>query len=194
MSTRAQRAANRRNAQTSTGPITDAGKQTCSQNSRTHGCSSPEFSILPAEDPNDFDRLIERITIEMQPHTEHENFLVGLMAQARWKRGRIQNHEMDLLDQLIAGEPVEAKIALMMRYAAASERAYYKAHREFTQSRRQRVHDQQAAADAAYNTWATTPIGQGPSLSTLFPGFREPAPPPTSASFGKTAGAAALRV
>ena len=185
MSTRAQRAANRRNAQASTGPLTDAGKQTSSHNAQTHGCSaSPEFSILQNEDPNDFTALIERIRVEMQPATEHEGFLVGLMAQARWKRGRIQFHEMELLDQLIAGEPVESKIALMMRYAAHAERAYYKAHREYVQSRRQRENSEEAATTAAFEKWMTAPIGQAPLPQPKF--LYQPAPQPDSASFGKT--------
>ena len=164
MSTRAQRAAKRRNAQTSTVLVTDAGK-----------------------DINDFNKLVERLTVEMRPATEHEGFLVGLMAQARWKRTQIEYYEVALLDKLIEGEPVEARIALMMRYAAASESAYYKAHREFTQSRRQRVKDDQNAANTAFEAWAKAPIGQAPSLAALFPGFREPAPQPELASFGKTA-------
>jgi hypothetical protein len=145
MSTRAQRAANRRNAQASTGPVTDAGKEASSQNARTHGFSSAQFTLQPGEDPNDFDQLIDRIRLEMKPATEHEGFLVALMAQARWKRGRIQAHEMALLDKLLEGEPVETKLALMMRYAADAERAYYRAHREFTQSRNQSHKQQQAA-------------------------------------------------
>ncbi len=187
MSTRAQRAANRRNAQASTGPVTDAGKEAASQNARTHGLSSPTFTILPGEDPTSFDQLTQRLTVEMKPRTEHEGFLIGLMAQARWKRARIQNHEMKLLDQLLAGEPVEASLTLMLRYAADAERAYYRAHREFTQSRRQRDNDEQAAANAAFEAWATRPIGTVPSLSTLFPGFPEPALTAELASFGKTA-------
>jgi hypothetical protein len=186
MSTRAQRAANRRNAQASTGPVTDAGKEVSSQNARTHGCSSTEFNILPEEDPNDFDRLIERISAEMRPVTEHESFLVGLMAQARWKRGRIQNHEMDLLDQLISGEPVEAKIALMMRYAANAERSYYKAHREFTQSRREREQQAQAALGQAIDNYIMAPPGQAPPFSIPLAC--------KSASFGTTAATPALRL
>jgi len=50
MSTRKQRAADRKNAQKSTGPKTDEGKQRSSQNALKHGLYAIE-SVIPARTP-----------------------------------------------------------------------------------------------------------------------------------------------
>ncbi len=189
MSSQAQAASNRENAQASTGPVTDAGKSASSQNAPTHGLSSG-FSILADEDPDNFESLVERIIIEMQPSTEHEGLLVGFMAQARWKLGRIQNIEADLLDRCIAGEPVSAQLALIMRYAAAAERSYYKAHAEFMKSRSQQTNHEQAELNRAIENYVNAPPGQAKAATLKFtqpvqtPEFKTAAP--DLASFRKT--------
>ncbi len=190
MSSQAQATSNRENAQASTGPVTDAGKSASSQNARTHGLSSG-FSILADEDPDNFDSLTERIAVEMQPSSEHEGLLVGLMAQARWKLGRIQNIEAALLDRTIAGELVSAQLALIMRYAAAAERSYYKAHAEFMKSRSQQTNHQQSELNRAIENYVNAPPGQAKAATLK---FTQPlhtqeskAPATESASFRKTA-------
>ncbi len=185
MTSQAQATSNRENAQASTGPVTDAGKSASSQNARTHGLSSG-FSILADEDPDNFDSLIERIAVEMQPSTEHEGLLVGLMAQARWKLGRIQNIEADLLDRCIAGEPVSAQLALIMRYAAAAERTYYKAHSEFIKSRSQQANEHQTQFNRAIANYVNAPPGQAKAFTqpVQTPEFKTAAP--DLGSFRKT--------
>ena len=58
MSTEKQTAANRRNAEKSTGPKTEAGKKRSSQNAFKHGSRSNQM-IVPGEDPEQLKALIE---------------------------------------------------------------------------------------------------------------------------------------
>ena len=92
--------------------------------------------VFSTEDLGLFNELLRRVAAEMQPQTEHEAFLVSLMAQARCKLARLHRLENELLDQLLAGEPVESKVALIHRCAAAAERSYYKAHRDILAGRK----------------------------------------------------------
>jgi xanthine/CO dehydrogenase XdhC/CoxF family maturation factor len=92
MSTPAQISANQRNARSSTGPCTDAGKALCSQNGVSHGPSS-NFSVLTHESQSEFDALLASLRAEFSPATQNDQFLVGEMAQSRWKMRRIDRLE-----------------------------------------------------------------------------------------------------
>jgi hypothetical protein len=88
---------------------------------------------------------------EFKPTTEHETFLVELMAHARWKHTHFQAMEASLFDQFVqdrasgAGQDLSlidklmenpiAALTMIQRGAAAAERSYYRAHRELLKSR-----------------------------------------------------------
>ena len=59
MSTRAQKSANSANAQLSTGPRTEEGKQKASRNSAKHYMTAKQL-IVPGEDPHEYDRTPPR--------------------------------------------------------------------------------------------------------------------------------------
>jgi len=60
MSSQAQKRANKQNAQHSTGPRTDQGKQRTSQNAVKHGFRS-KHPVIPGEDPAHYQRKLEQI-------------------------------------------------------------------------------------------------------------------------------------
>ncbi len=66
MSTEKQTAANRRNAEKSTGPKTEAGKQRSSQNALIHGVCSTQM-IIPGEDPRDVSDHLKTFFSEHPP-------------------------------------------------------------------------------------------------------------------------------
>ncbi len=66
MATAAQIAANRRNAQHSTGPRTGEGKAAVRLNSLTHGLRAQEV-LLPDEDPAVFEELRESFQQQFNP-------------------------------------------------------------------------------------------------------------------------------
>ena len=146
MATYAQTTANRRNSLHSTGPRTESGKAAASRNATTHGLNS-DVVLNTVEDATEFQACLERIRAEFQPRTDHEDFLVQQMAQARWKLARAQRFENAAFELMFQqgfeqgeGNSYEScvvsamlkngnTLALLQRYAAVAERSYYKAHR-----------------------------------------------------------------
>jgi hypothetical protein len=153
MATAAQITANQNNAVHSTGPKTPEGKSAAARNSTKHGLSGA-FLVLAHEDQDEFDILLVCLRDEFQAATEHESFLVGQMAESRWRLRRTQRLETAVFDQMLMGEisdeapdhRIAAKLlaggdralATLQRYAAAAERSYYKAHAELLKSRQMR--------------------------------------------------------
>ncbi len=159
MASPAQTLANCQNAQQSTGPRTAAGKAASAANATKHGLSSA-FTVLPNEDLDEYDEVLNGFMEEFEPCGYHETFLVHEMIQARWRIIRIHRLETSYLSQTQlddpSADPDQAILANMAakgtdilnalaRYAAAAQRTYYKAHKELRESRRSAV--QQKTAD-----------------------------------------------
>jgi len=92
MTSARQQAANRQNAQRSTGPRTTAGKARVAQNAVTHGLLSEEL-LLPDEDPKALQTLSQNIRAACNPRGAQEEFLVELMIRAAWRLGRLSRIE-----------------------------------------------------------------------------------------------------
>jgi hypothetical protein len=109
---------------------------------------NPLKTALAQRSVLDMKELLRR---EFKPTTEHETFLVELMAHARWKFGMFEASEAALVEKMMQGStPVTgqdanaldrmlenpvAALAMFQRAQAAAERSYYKAHRELMQAR-----------------------------------------------------------
>lgn len=120
-STRADR--NRRNAQLSTGPRSREGKLASSRNSLKHGLAS-SLPIIPGEDLNDFETLLNNLLEEHQPATATEELLIKEMAQSHW----LAQRAIRLQNDCFAGAVVDDKrLALYLRYQTTHQRAFYKA-------------------------------------------------------------------
>ena len=98
MSTEKQIAANRRNAQKSTGPKTPQGKAAVSMNSLRHGLRARTV-VLPGDDPQEFQRLCEDLEAEWQPLTRTEQIYLEQMATAYWKLQRLELFEKRTLSE-----------------------------------------------------------------------------------------------
>lgn len=159
MATPAQIAANRQNAQSSTGPRTDAGKAQVAQNRVTHGLTGRHL-ILPDEDPAEYDRLLAELTQEHQPLAPTERFLVEQLAQAQWRLSRIARMEADIFRrgmaaETSAGEAFERDCAgsnsllKLLRYETVARRAFYQALDRLRQVQAPRLAEEvDRAADA----------------------------------------------
>src|SRR5215475_8052807 len=80
MPTKAQIAANRANAQRSTGPRTDDGKAKARQNALRHGLCAG-IPLMPAENEKEMLTLLETLREEHQPVGASEEILVYKMAE-----------------------------------------------------------------------------------------------------------------
>ena len=92
MATDKQRAANRQNAQKSTGPKTTAGKARSARNAIQHGCYCREV-VLPWEDPEVYQELEQAFWDTYNPTDAVEAALVRQMTAAEWKLQRTQRGE-----------------------------------------------------------------------------------------------------
>ena len=104
----ARLAANRANAQRSTGPRTEAGKYASSRNATTHGLLGQQ-PLLDGEDPAEFEDLKARLVDEFGPASAAEDLLVDDIAGLLWRLRRLAKVEVALFS---VGMPAEIERAL----------------------------------------------------------------------------------
>jgi hypothetical protein len=111
--TRIQREANRKNALRSTGPKTAKGKATAKMNALKHGLTAEEI-VIPGEDGDKFDSLLEVLSSHLEPVGPEEVLLVERIAACLWRLRRcyaveagIFAYEMAKVDRDAASEAIE---------------------------------------------------------------------------------------
>jgi hypothetical protein len=203
MATERQIAANRQNAQKSTGPTTPEGRLAVRLNALKHGLTS-EVLIPMDEDRPEFDRLCNAFETEYQPVGPTEESLLANLVAAKWRLGRARREETGffvkraielehdsqqyrevagntrlaiIVDLDSAGSNTLAKIS---RYEARLERSFYKALSEL-----RRVQSQREPLEPP--TAKQTQSEDQPPEPTPSPVVAEPSPspqpdPPASAS------------
>ena len=95
MSSEAQIAANRQNAQASTGPKTEAGKAKSSLNAVRTGLTGRTV-LLPTEDAAAYESHVQNFKTRYAPATEEEKNLVQILADTEWRLLRIPALEMGI--------------------------------------------------------------------------------------------------
>ncbi len=89
-------AANRRNAQLSTGPRTEAGKSRSRQNALKHGILASALLITAgegAEDPAEFNELLGGLHRDLAPVGTLEEMMVEKIAVCWWRQKRVLSCE-----------------------------------------------------------------------------------------------------
>lgn len=116
-------AINRANAQFSTGPRTTAGKCASSRNSTKHGLASGVL-LIPGEDPEAFQTLLNDLLHDHQPTNRTETLLVEKMAQSYW----LEQRAIALQNECFTGIGIDQKsLSLYLRYGVTHHRAFHKA-------------------------------------------------------------------
>ena len=92
MTTNARIKANRKNAKKSTGPRTEEGKARVAKNALKHGLLARD-TVLPGEDPADFDRQLSALEADIQPANSLEFELVRQIADSQWRMRRLTRLE-----------------------------------------------------------------------------------------------------
>jgi hypothetical protein len=185
MASPAQIAANRANAQKSTGPRSAEGKAASRFNALKHGIDAQSI-VLPGEDPAAYDELARSYYDTIRPATPEERFHVDTMIRADWQKRRLEPVEADLYRALIAEFPDNTLAAALLSESptvrvlkriqsqlAAFDRAWYRAHTTLRRTREK----QASLDDAAFDLYLAAP----PPVTVSFP-TRSPAPAPQSAS------------
>src|SRR3954452_4097773 len=97
MATAKQIAANRRNAEKSTGPKTEEGKNRTRLNSLKHGLGAIHVP-LPHEDPNEYTHALTGLMETWQPANAQEQMLVHNIASAYLRMQRTSRFEASILN------------------------------------------------------------------------------------------------
>jgi hypothetical protein len=106
-----QLAANRRNAEKSTGPRSVIGKSNSSRNNLRHGLTG-QISLLPTEDREAHDAFCNELTDSFNPETPMERQLANSVAEDSWRLNRARAIENNLFTLGHNHERREAQIAL----------------------------------------------------------------------------------
>lgn len=111
-------------------------------NALKHGLSGHRHRFLASEDPEEFVLLLDALRSDLQPVGAVEELLVRRMAEAEWRVRRCEGFEVEAL--AVEGGDENAGLAVwrdsqsgkgrvletVMRYRAASERAFTSASHE----------------------------------------------------------------
>ena len=135
--------ANRANAQFSTGPVTEQGKATVSQNATKHGLTG-KFKVLASESQSEFDRLLASLLHSESPLGEDEIEMVHQMAEALWFSRRCIRLQNDCFAVLESGTPEEQRaaqksLALYLRYQTTNDRTFSRYATELRKRRNERA-------------------------------------------------------
>ena len=98
MASDAQIAANRRNAENSTGPRTPEGKEQSRRNALRHGLAA-EHILLVDEDPEDFRRFNEAMRQALAPDGEAEDVLADRIVLGNWRLRRVWRTEAAAINE-----------------------------------------------------------------------------------------------
>jgi hypothetical protein len=147
MASPAQLAANRANAQKSTGPRSVEGKSASRFNALKHGIDAAS-PVIPGEDPAEYESLATEYCEEYRPKSASEFFHVETMIRADWQKRRLELVEADLYRTLLAEPPGASLAAALLsdsptakllartqRQIAAFERTWHRANNELTRAR-----------------------------------------------------------
>ncbi len=103
MSTQEQTNANRTNAQSSTGPKTDEGKATSSQNAVKHGLFAKN-DVISGEDLAFYESHRQDIYDEFAPMTPTESVLTQRIASLTWRLMRADRLQTTVINTLVAAQ------------------------------------------------------------------------------------------
>src|SRR3979411_1454298 len=157
MATEKQIAANRLNAQKSTGPRTPEGRAAVRLNGVKHGLTA-ETLVLKGESESDFTALFDSLEAEHDPITPTEEALVVQLAMATWRLRRLYHSEAGFSAYKLRGATDNRKelnlndserlgyvtslstetLPLFNRQEARLERTFYRALHELQRLRKER--------------------------------------------------------
>ena len=210
MTTNAQIKANGKNAKKSTGPRSEEGKARSAKNALKHGLLARD-TVLPGEDPADFDRQLSALEADIQPANSLEFELVRQIADAQWRMHRLTHLETGFLaaavddtrrymekrrpDELRPGYDGETLLlgsAMLDRTQAFVHLARYDGHlsRRFFRAVKQLAHlrrDERKAHEARSSPGSYAPADSDPYRGRYVPAQAPPpidTPSPTASRIG----------
>jgi hypothetical protein len=128
-------AVNRANAQHSTGPRTEAGKQRSSLNALRHGLTAAHLVIGP-EDRAEIEQMLAEFRDEIEPKGPLQHALFDQLVSAAWNLRRVRRMETELCAaaqsyrDLLDDEQLQKKLDRLSRHHTRLERSFHRALKE----------------------------------------------------------------
>lgn len=126
--TKKQIAANRQNAQKSTGPTTPEGKAKASKNALKYGFNAKDMILnTPVfnENPAEYEALLDSLYEELKPATALQEYLVRKIANSLWRSRRILLAETaqinDQLEYVESGLERHRSLTSLPRYESSPD-------------------------------------------------------------------------
>jgi hypothetical protein len=174
MTTEAQTAANRRNAESSTGPRTKEGKSRSSRNAVTFGIYSAADFVLP-EDNGIYHHFCQNFQNELAPEGPFEQTLTAEIVHAAWRLRRCSVIESNMIQSHM--EPGEIQLDPMVEPAFAHaqetvDRARAQSHRNLhraTAELRRLQTERQVRVECLPKDFETNHLGGLASIKDLEP-------------------------
>ena len=166
-----QQAANRQNAQHSTGPKTPEGKNAIRFNALTYGLRT-RATILPEENAADYSQLWDELVADWQPQDRTERSYLETMVTSQWLLARVAESEKKVYMFIEFGEQQFKMLAQVSKQRAQLERSFYTAieHMKQSQKERRQQHARQPhaaqTAQTAKPASAPAPNPAGPQAPT----------------------------
>jgi hypothetical protein len=168
MATAAQIAANRLNAQKSTGPRTAEGKAASRFNALKYGVDAASI-VIPGEDTAAYDALAADYHRQFHPQSAVEQFHVDTLVRSDWQKRRLQRVEAKLYRALLSegADPEDLDVAILrdsptakllrkvFSQIASLDRAYFRALDDLRRIQR----ENSAALDRSRALLDRDPIG-----------------------------------
>jgi len=132
--TAAQIEANRENAQLSTGPSSEAGKEVSSQNACRHNLTGGP-ALAAGEDEQAYEQFLQKYVEEYIPQSVPEGEQLKQLADASWRLDRVSRMEREVLAKcpnpfLEPDDPMAKQLMRLNRYRNSIQRTYDRAARE----------------------------------------------------------------
>jgi hypothetical protein len=146
-------AANRANAQLSTGPKTAEGKQKSSQNAIRHGLTGQlVIVVLPNEDPDVYQAHLQSFVNEYHPSGASETNLVQILIDTSWRLHRAASIEASLLNNSDDSHHDQCKgLANLSMHTQRLCRQYQKALTQLRELQQTRKAQEQIDLDQLYD-------------------------------------------
>jgi hypothetical protein len=140
---------NQINAQKSTGPRTETGKQRSSLNALRHGLTA-RTAVLASEDQAAYERHCRKFFDDYEPANSTETQLVRELADTSWRLNRIPLLEAELIDQVPSPESLIPQLASLGLHGTRLSRQFQKAlDRLRVIQFERRAHEKRELRDAA---------------------------------------------
>jgi len=125
----AKLAANRRNAQRSTGPRTHEGKRKVSQNASKHGLRSRDLALTSFVEPKALFDEMRTLYLEIRPKSAQEQVALSVIAVYNVQLRAIANLEQTICNEF--GADRLDLLTKLTRMAAKVDRDLFAAHQQY---------------------------------------------------------------